>query len=205
MRNEGGRRAAALRPCTANDMDIIEQIRAYIPKCQQEERDKAVMLAFLEANDDAFDRSNQLAHMTASAWVISPDGTRVVMCYHNLYNSWSWTGGHADGDRDLLAVAMREVAEETGLSTHLVSEGIVSLENLTVDGHVKRGAWVPSHIHMNVTYLLQAEGEALRSKPDENRAVRWMTPEEALASSTEPWMVEHVYRKLAQRAKPYMK
>ena len=186
-------------------MDIIDEIRAYIPPCEQEERDKAVMLAFLAEHDDAFDRANLLAHMTASAWVISPDGTKVVMCYHNLYNSWSWTGGHADGDRDLLAVAMREVAEETGLSTHLVSDGIFSLENLTVDGHIKHGEWVPSHIHMNVTYLLQAEGEDLRPKPDENKAVRWMTPADALAASTEPWMVEHVYRKLAERAEPYMR
>ena len=45
--------------------------------------------------------------MTASAWVLSPDRRQVVMVYHNLYHSWSWTGGHADGDRDLLAVAMR--------------------------------------------------------------------------------------------------
>ena len=58
---------------------------------------------------------------------------------------------------------------------------------------------------MNVTYLLQAQGEALRPKEDENRAVAWMTPEEALAASTEPWMVEHVYRKLTERARPYMK
>ena len=185
-------------------MDIIDKIRAYIPKCEQEERDQTVMLAFLAAHDDAFERSSLLAHMTASAWVISPDGKKVVMCYHNLYNSWSWTGGHADGDRDLLAVSMREVQEETGLRTHPAAEGIFSLENLTVDGHVKHGAWVPSHIHMNVTYLLRAEGETLRAKPDENKAVRWMTPEEALAASTEPWMVEHVYRKLADRAKPYM-
>lgn len=186
-------------------MSIIDEIRAYVPGCPQEERDKSYMLDFLARHDDAFDRANGEAHMTASAWVVSPDGTKVVMCYHNIYNSWSWTGGHADGDRDLLAVAMREVWEETGLRTRLLADGIFSLENLTVEEHVKNGKRIPTHTHMNVTYLLRAEGETLRSKPDENRAVRWMTPEEALASSTEPWMVEHVYRKLAERAKHYMK
>lgn len=186
-------------------MSSIEEIRAFVPGCEQEERDREAMLAFLEAHDDAFDRSNAVAHMTASAWVISPDGTKVVMCWHNIYNSWSWTGGHADGQRDLLAVAMREVKEETGLRTRPAREGIFSLENLTVEGHWKKGVYVSSHIHMNVTYLLQAQEEELRPKADENRAVAWMTPEEALAASTEPWMVEHVYRKLAARAKPYMK
>lgn len=188
-----------------DEMNIIEEIKAFIPGCEQEEGDRAWMLAFLAAHKDAFERSNPLAHMTASAWILSPDRTRVAMCYHNIYNSWSWTGGHADGERDLPAVAMREASEETGVRCRALTEGIFSLENLTVDGHVKRGVWVPGHIHMNVTYLLLAQEETLRSKPDENRAVAWMTPGEALASSTEPWMVEHVYRKLVRRAKPYMK
>ena len=186
-------------------MSMIEEIQAYTPGCEQEEKDKALMLKFLAENEDAFSRENRLAHMTASAWVLSPDRTKVVMCYHNIYNSWSWTGGHADGDTDLLAVAMREVEEETGLKTHPVINGIFSLESLTVDGHVKRGEYVSSHLHMNVTYLLQAESEVLRSKADENKAVKWFTPTEALAASTEPWMVERVYRKLADRAEAYMK
>ncbi len=190
---------------SAEGMDIIDEIRAFAPLCPREERDKAFMLDYLARHEDAFLRSSETAHMTASAWVLSPDRTKVVMCYHEIYNSWSWTGGHADGDRDLLAVAMREVREETGLAARPLAEGIFSLENLPVAAHVKRGVPVPAHTHMNVTYLLLAEGWDLRSRPGENRAVRWMTPEEALAASTEPWMVEHVYRKLADRARPYMK
>ena len=182
-------------------MSVIEEIRNYIPGCEQEEKDKALMLKFLAENSNAFSRENTMAHMTASAWVLSPDGQKVVMCYHNIYKSWSWTGGHADGDTDLLAVAMREVEEETGLKTHPVVNGIFSLESLTVDGHMKKGEYVSSHLHFNVTYLLQAANWELRPKKDENSDVKWFTPAEALAASTEPWMVERVYRKLIEAAK----
>ena len=186
-------------------MDIVEQIEAFSPTCEQEEREKPWILEFLRQNEDAFSRCNETAHMTASAWVISPDRTKVAMCYHNLYQSWSWCGGHADGEKDLLAVAVREVKEETGLMTYPLHSGICSLEILPVQGHVKHGRWVPSHLHMNVTYLLQAEGNDLRVKQDENSAVAWMSPEEALKKSSEPWMVERIYTKLVRAAKPYMK
>lgn len=100
---------------------------------------------------------------------------------------------------------MREVTEETGLQRlELLHPGIFSLECLTVDGHEKRGQYVPSHIHMNVTYLLGAMDHELRQKPDENSGVAWFTPEEALKASTEPWMVRRVYSKLIQRAAAYM-
>ena len=179
-------------------MDIIQEIENFVPLCPQEQRDKAGILRFLAGNPDAFERENLTAHMTASAWVLSPDRRQVVMVYHNIYNSWSWTGGHADGDRDLLAVAMREVTEETGLQRlELLHPGIFSLECLTVDGHEKRGQYVPSHIHMNVTYLLEADPTLpVRCKPDENSRVGWFGLEEAVAASTEPWFQQRIYKKL---------
>ncbi len=113
--------------------------------------------------------------MTASAWVVNPARDRVLMVYHKIYDSWSWTGGHADGDEDLPAVALREVREETGVqSARLVSDEILSLEVLTVDGHEKRGEYVSSHLHLNVTYLIEAdERDALTVCEEENRRGRW--------------------------------
>lgn len=179
-------------------MKLIDEIKAYQPCCEQEERDKAVILAFLDANDDAFLRENLVAHMTASAWVVNPARDKVLMVYHKLYDSWAWTGGHADGETDLLAVALRECREETGVQ-HVkpVLEEIYSLEILTVDGHEKRGQYVPSHLHLNLTYLLEADdADSLQICKAENSGVRWFSLDEALTAPSEPWMIERVYRKL---------
>ena len=179
-------------------MSIRNDIAQYVPDNEQEARDQAVILHFLDTNDDAFLRTNTIAHMTASAWVVNPARTKVLMIYHKIYDSWSWAGGHADGDEDLLAVALREVREETGVRhVRPVSEDIFSLEVLTVDGHEKRGEYVPSHLHLNVTYLLEAdEHDALHIREEENSGVRWFTLNDALKASSEPWFVERIYKKL---------
>ena len=182
---------------------LLEELEAYRPWNDQEERDRAELLRRLRSGEALYTRDNAAGHLTASAWVVSPDLTQVLMAYHNLYDSWSWLGGHADGETDLLAVAIREVKEEAGIRhVQPVSKEIFSLESLTVDGHVKRGCYVSSHLHLNVTYLLEADSEEVVAiKADENSGVAWFTPEEALVKSTEPWFVEHVYAKLLEKMK----
>lgn len=181
--------------------ELLEQIAAYRPWNEQEERDQRQMRDWIRRNENAFSRDNEIAHMTASAWVVNKDRSKVLMVYHNIYNSWSWLGGHADGETDLLSVALREVQEEAGItSVRPVSEEIFSLEILTVDGHQKKGRYVPCHLHMNVTYLLEADDvEKTSVKEDENSGVCWFTPKEALEASTEPWFVERIYSKLIEK------
>lgn len=185
---------------------IREKIKSYRPFNEQERQDKARILEFLEKNEDAYERSNATAHMTASAWVVNRDATKVLMVYHRIYDSWSWTGGHADGERDLLALAMREVREETGVERlRAVTDDIYSLEVLTVDGHEKRGEYVSSHLHMNVTHLLQAdEADTLHICEAENSGVAWFGLQEALEASTEPWFVTRIYKKLNDKLELYM-
>lgn len=182
-------------------MAIREDIAAYQPRNEQETQDKALILSFLDSYDDAFSRDNRLAHVTASAWVTNRDRSKVLMVYHKIYDSWSWCGGHADGERDLLKVAVKECREETGMENVKPIDGrIASLECLTVDGHEKRGQYVSSHLHLNVTYLLEADDtQPLRICEDENTGVAWFSPEEALQASTEPWFVKRIYSKLNAR------
>ena len=182
-------------------MSLVNDIEKYIPVNEQEENDKEVMLAYIQKNSDYLTRENKVAHFTTSIWTVNKEKTKTLMVYHNIYDSWSWIGGHADGEEDLAMVALRELKEETGVeSAALVNTDIFSLEILTVDGHMKKGKYVPGHLHFNVTFLAEADEEqALVVNDDENKGVKWFTFEDALKASSEPWMVERVYKKLINK------
>lgn len=178
-------------------MELRKELESYTPWNAQEEADRAQFLRLLSC-PDIYTRDNLSAHFSASSWVVSPDRQQVLLIYHKIYNSWGWMGGHADGEKDLLGVALRETREESGLEhIQLVSPGIFSLETLTVDGHEKHGQYVPSHLHLNVTYLLEADPkEPVRIKPDENSAIGWFPVEQIANKVTEPWMQARIYDKL---------
>jgi 8-oxo-dGTP pyrophosphatase MutT (NUDIX family) len=182
-------------------MDIVEQIKNYKPYNEQEKNDKIGILKYLEKEKNIFTRDNKIAHMTASAWVVNKGRNKVLMVYHNIYDSWSWMGGHADGEEDLFAVAVKEAKEESGLSNVIpISKDIFSLETLTVDGHIKNGEYISSHLHLNITYLFEAnEKEILTVKPDENSGVEWFGLDESIEKSTEPWFKERIYKKLNKK------
>ena len=182
-------------------MPLRALLTHYLPCNAQEAADRTVMLQALATFDNCLFRENPFGHFTASAWIVNRSRDKVLMVYHSIYDSWSWTGGHADGDADLLAVACREAMEETGLTqvTPLLDGAIFSLELLGVNAHTRRGEHVSSHVHWNVTYLLEADDTAeLCRNEAENRAVAWFPLDQAVAASTEPWM-RTIYRKLNEK------
>ena len=182
---------------------LRKQILKYIPVNEQEETDKKTILAFLDGDQDISTRENPVAHLTASAWVVSPDRKNVLMAYHRLYDSWAWLGGHADGSFCLADVAEKEAKEESGIENlRLISDSPVSLEVLTVDGHEKKGKYVPCHLHLNLTYLFEAEqDQMLHIKADENSGVAWISMDCLAEKCSEPWFVERIYSKLVKKAK----
>ena len=183
---------------------LISQLEEYTPFNEQEERDKGVILNALKTQPDIFERSNLIAHMTASAWVVNKDRSKILLAYHNIYDSWAWLGGHADGEKDLLKVAMKEVSEESGIKNiRPVSEDILSVETLTVDGHEKKGIYVPSHLHLNVTFLIEADDtEQTRIRVGENSNVAWFDRDKAVEMSNEKWFKERIYSKLMKKVYP---
>ena len=185
---------------------LIRRIEKYEPVNEQERVDKKAILNFMKNHTDYLDRDNLIGHMTCSIWTVNKTRTKTLMVYHNIYDSWSWIGGHADGIENLSEVAMRELQEETGVRyARLVSDEIFSVEVLPVSGHEKKGKYVPSHLHLNITYLAEAdEEEVLLVNVDENKGVKWFTFEEVLKVSKEPWFVERIYKKLpTSHNRPY--
>lgn len=181
--------------------DWLSQLRAYEPCSQQEQAEKAVILQWAgKFPDTLLYRENPFAHLSSSGLIFNSARTKVLMVYHKIYGSWSFSGGHTDGDGDLLRVALREAAEETGLAgvTAMLPQ-IAAADILPVWGHVKNGDYVAAHLHLNVTYALAAdEREPVRAKPDENSGVRWIDIAELSRFVTEAQMMP-VYEKVIKR------
>lgn len=150
-------------------MDWMEQIRAYRPLIQQEVTDQKQMLEDLQQyGSRILFRDLETVHMTCSGFVLDASMEWVLMVQHKIYQSVCWTGGHADGCEDLLAVAVREAQEETGLSDIFpLCSQLISLEILPVPAHEKYGKPVAAHRHNNVTYGLIG---SRRGKPTGNEA-----------------------------------
>ena len=183
-----------------------DAIQAYRPHCPQEAADKAMMLEYIDRFPDTIlMRENQWAHMTASGFIVNADASKVLFVHHNIYKVWAWTGGHADGEPDMLKLALKEAREETG-AQHIrpLRDEIASLELLAVWGHEKRGKWVPGHQHLNVSYVLVADEEdSIQSCPGENTAVAWL-PVERLPQLTNEWQMDPIYAKLLARAREWI-
>ena len=187
-------------------MNYKEAIMAYKPVNEQEEAEKRVILQYInEYPHNILLRENEFGHMTSSGFIMNKDLTKVLMIHHNIYNTWAWTGGHADGDEDLLYVAMKEAKEETGVEKiEPLMEEIASIDILPVWGHMKKGKYVATHMHLSVAYILIAdEDQALHINEDENSGVKWIAIEDIEKYSNETEIIS-IYHKLIQKAKAYV-
>ena len=183
--------------------NLKENIENFIPYNEQEEVERKIMLDYIRDFNDILTRQNEYGHFTSSAFVLNKERTKMLIIYHKIYNSWAWVGGHSDGDSDLLYVAMKEAKEETGIKNVTpISNDIYSLEIINVNGHEKRGKYVGSHVHLNVTYLLEAdENEEIHIKEDENSGVKWVPIDEVLNVTSEIWVRDRVYTKIIEKMK----
>jgi len=184
-------------------MDLKKEIENYIPYNEQEEIDKKYFLDFIDKFDDVLTRNNQFGHFSASAFVVNKEKTKMVVVYHNINDGWIYPGGHADGEEDLLSVAVREVEEETGLKTTVLEEKIFSIQAAPVKGHIKKGKYVPAHIHFDIIYILEADDTLpLVYREDESQGVKWILLEDADNDEIVD-CVRPVHNKLVKKLRKY--
>lgn len=188
-------------------MKFIEQIEAYKPINKQEEKEKKIILDFIDKYPKTvLTRDNEIAHLTSSGFIMNEALTHVLMIHHNIYRTWAWTGGHADGDMDLLEIAIKEAKEETGLNCVTpLSKTIASLDILTVENHIKREAYVPSHLHLNVAYVLIADmNDNLNVNDREASDIQWIKLSDIKEKSGEKHLI-YIYNKLINFARDFNK
>lgn len=173
---------------------MTEAFRRYGDRWPGEAATAAQFETFLHAHADAFERGNHAGHFTGSAWLVSGDGTRVLLMHHRKLDRWLQPGGHADGDPDLARVALREAREETGLADLRVEGGIFDIDRHCIAGRLpvacpdgprspvafapgERGsaarAHEPQHWHYDVRYVLRAGADESYIGNAESHALAW--------------------------------
>ena len=156
-------------------MSLRKTIENYIPSDEREEKDKEQMLKFIDSFDDVLTRNNIFGHFSASAFIVNKERTKFVGVYHIINDGWTYPGGHADGEEDLLKVAYREAFEETGLKVKILKEDPILLSSNAVDVHIKNGHYVSAHLHLDLLYLMEAdENLPLKYSENESKGVKWI-------------------------------
>jgi len=129
----------------------------------------AGFVALLRDPAEPYLRERLAGHFTASAWLVDRGGTRTLLTHHRKLGLWLQPGGHADGDRDLPRVALREAEEETGLDGLTVDPAVFDLDRHRIPEH--KG--VPAHWHYDVRYVVHAGEDEAFVVGEESHSLAW--------------------------------
>lgn len=162
-------------------MHFRQHLEAYTPQGKNETQDFSKFKDFIETNENLYCRSNIKGHITASAWVVNKSLTKTLLVKHAALGIWLMPGGHADGSDDILAMAIREVQEETGVTKlDMRGRGIFDVDVHSIPSAVKHGKQEPEHIHYDIRYLLIADEKEKLHVSDESDDVQWVSFEKVL-------------------------
>lgn len=178
---------------------LLKLLKNYSPTLEEHVY-KQRMIEFLEKHENAFERSLSVGHFTASAWLVSNDGTQALLMHHAKLNLWVQLGGHCDGDSDVLAVAIKEAQEESGI--HGIEP--MSIEIFDIDIHtIPANSKEAEHEHFDVRFILQVVSDENFIKNSESKELRWigLDPSEM---PTQERSVVRIFEKWRQLASYYL-
>ena len=176
------------RLAPATDLDVAAAaVRAVLPGDPTMERFRSDVLSFAAAHPDALHRSCVEGHLTGSALVLDHSGQRVLLMHHRKLQRWLQPGGHADGEANLAATALREASEETGIV------GLrIAVPALDVDIHRVAPPTEPPHDHLDVRFLVVAPPDAVIVGNHESTELKWVAPDELVAHGADLGLVRLV-------------
>lgn len=181
-------------------------IKGYKPLTPEDQVIKENLMAYVETfGHEVLYRRSTMAHLTASTVILNQSLEKMLMIHHKIYDTWTWQGGHADGEDDLLKVALKEAEEETGLQRTSViqrdGQAIYRWDILPVQGHWKKGHYVAPHLHLNIAFILMAkEEDALKLNKEETSGLGWVPLDEVEKRAKEP-EITPIYFSLIEEAK----
>lgn len=154
--------------------DLINSLQEYKTHFEEEKKFIDRFLSLLQ-DSACFERTHLPGHITGSAWIVDATRTQVLLVHHAKLNKWMQPGGHADGDEDILRVAMKEAEEETGLKEF----NIIHRTPFDIDIHlIPARPEFQEHYHYDVRFLLEADPASVIQVSEESHDVKWIKLED---------------------------
>lgn len=133
---------------------LLSLLHVYKNKHPEEIETLQSIIGFVQDHKNCFERSLSVGHITGSVWLLNPDHSKILLTHHKKLNRWLQLGGHADGENNVLSVALREAYEESGLASIVP----ISAEIFDVDVHpIPANRNEPAHFHYDVRFALEAQ------------------------------------------------
>ncbi|MBA3955007.1 NUDIX hydrolase [Candidatus Dependentiae bacterium] len=165
---------------------LINLLEEYASIYPEEMVFKTDMLDFIHKHTDCFERSLKIGHITASCWLLNNDATEALLMHHRKLDKWFQLGGHCDGNPDVLAVALKEAQEESGIE-HIVSASSALFD---IDIHlIPESSREQAHYHYDVRFLLQVASDEQVVQNQESKELRWIGKSRADLPTDNPSVV----------------